>query len=111
MTNIRLFFYSRTSLMFVLPYNSVIFSFILLKSVIKHPFLSPSLADIRKSRTFATVFFIVLDLRLTKVGVQRYSFFFAFIFIIKILLNSQIKSTFAPQNNLSFIHLFFNKKL
>ena len=33
-----------------------------------------------KSRTFATVFFIVLDLRLTKVGVQRYSFFFALYF-------------------------------
>ena len=41
-------------------------------------FLNLKFADIRKSRTFATVFFIVLDLRLTKVGVQRYSFFFAY---------------------------------
>ena len=32
-------------------------------------------------RTLCTVFFIVLDLRLTKVGVQRYSFFYALTYV------------------------------
>ena len=36
-----------------------------------------TLAISLKSLTFATCFFIVLDLRLTKVGVQRNSFFYA----------------------------------
>ena len=36
-----------------------------------------------------TVFFIVLDLRLTKVGVQRYSFFYAHTFGICEILNKQ----------------------
>ncbi|RGQ13320.1 hypothetical protein DWW88_16770 [Bacteroides cellulosilyticus] len=32
----------------------------------------------QKSAYLCTVFFIVLDLRLTKVGVQRYSFFYVY---------------------------------
>ena len=47
-------------------------------------FFNLKLADNQKSRTFASVFFIVLDLRLTKVGVQRYSFFFALTFLINL---------------------------
>ena len=35
------------------------------------------LAEKQKIRTLCNVFFIVLDLRLTKVGVQRNSFFYA----------------------------------
>ena len=49
-----------------------------LKYVIKHYQRVGKFVEIEKSRTFATVFFIVLDLRLTKVGVQRYSFFFVY---------------------------------
>ena len=43
----------------------------------KHRFYPPPiLADVKKSIYICNVFFIVLDLRLTKVGVQRYSFFY-----------------------------------
>ena len=37
----------------------------------------------QKSAYLCTVFFIVLDLRLTKVGVQRYSFFFLYLCILQ----------------------------
>ena len=43
--------------------------------VIKQILRGILLAEKQKMRTFAIVFFIVLDLRLTKVGVQRNSFF------------------------------------
>ncbi|RHL11350.1 hypothetical protein DW036_04210 [Bacteroides sp. AF39-11AC] len=36
--------------------------------------------EIQKSPYLCNVFFIVLDLRLTKVGVQRYSFFYVHTF-------------------------------
>ena len=49
----------------------------------KHRFYPPPiLADVKKSIYICNVFFIVLDLRLTKVGVQRYSFFYAHTFRI-----------------------------
>ena len=48
-----------------------------LKRVIKHTNLLGLFAIFAESRTFATVFFIVLDLRLTKVGARRCSFFYA----------------------------------
>ena len=51
--------------------NHIIF----LKRVIKHTNLLGLFAIFAESRTFATVFFIVLDLRLTKVGARRCSFF------------------------------------
>jgi len=38
------------------------------------------LAEKQKNAYLCNVFFIVLDLRLTKVGVQRNSFFYALIF-------------------------------
>ena len=47
--------------------------------VIKQILRGILLAEKQKMRTF-NVFFIVLDLRLTKVGVQRNSFFYALIF-------------------------------
>ena len=53
--------------------NHIIF----LKRVIKHTNLLGLFAIFAESRTFATVFFIVLDLRLTKVGARRCSFFYA----------------------------------
>ena len=40
-------------------------------------FFSCKVCQSSKSPYICTVFFIVLDLRLTKVGVQRYSFFYA----------------------------------
>ena len=40
-------------------------------------FYSRNICRLPKSQYLCTVFFIVLDLRLTKVGVQRYSFFYA----------------------------------
>ncbi len=49
----------------------------LLNYVIKHAFFSWIICKFAKSPYIWTVFFIVLDLRLTKVGVQRYSFFYA----------------------------------
>ncbi len=41
-------------------------------------FFSCKVCQSSKSPYICTVFFIVLDLRLTKVGVQRYSFFYAY---------------------------------
>ena len=43
----------------------------------KHKILIPFSCYIPESPYICNVFFIVLDLRLTKVGVQRYSFFYA----------------------------------
>ena len=40
-------------------------------------FFSWIICSYPESTYLCTVFFIVLDLRLTKVGVQRYSFFYA----------------------------------
>ena len=46
--------------------------------VMKHTFFSWIICRYVRSPYLCTVFFIVLDLRLTKVGVQRYSFFYAY---------------------------------
>ena len=48
--------------------------------VIKHTFFSWIICRFSKCPYLCNVFFIVLDLRLTKVGVQRYSFFYAHVF-------------------------------
>ena len=48
-----------------------------LKSCYKTYLLSIFIWRIAKKPYLCNVFFIVLDLRLTKVGVQRYSFFYA----------------------------------
>ena len=45
--------------------------------VMKHTFFSWIICRYVRSPYLCTVFFIVLDLKLTKVGVQRYSFFYA----------------------------------
>ena len=45
--------------------------------VIKHTFFSWIICKFLNCPYLCNVFFIVLDLRLTKVGVQRYSFFYA----------------------------------
>ena len=44
--------------------------------VIEHTFFSWIICRFIRSPYLCNVFFIVLDLRLTKVGVQRYSFFY-----------------------------------
>ena len=48
-----------------------------LKACYKTGFSFFLICRIRESPYLCNVFFIVLDLRLTKVGVQRYSFFYA----------------------------------
>ncbi|KAA6349488.1 hypothetical protein EZS27_003085 [termite gut metagenome] len=48
----------------------------ILKDVIKHNILFEIFARVKNVCTFASVFFIVLDLRLTKVGVRRDPFFY-----------------------------------
>ena len=53
------------------------FERILLKYVIQHAFFMLGTCYFQICPYICSVFFIVLDLRLTKVGVQRYSFFFA----------------------------------
>ena len=48
------------------------------------------------------MFFIVLDLRLTKVGVQRNSFFYAFfqaISLVFILISSCLQGCYEPSGN------------
>ena len=47
-----------------------------LKACYKTRFYSPNACIFPRSPYLCNVFFIVLDLRLTKVGVQRYSFFY-----------------------------------
>ena len=49
--------------------------------VIEHTFFLGIVCKYPKSPYLCNVFFIVLDLRLTKVGVQRYSFFYAHTFL------------------------------
>ncbi len=50
------------------------------KSCYKTCFFSWKICRLKFTPYLCTVFFIVLDLRLIKVGVQRYSFFYARIF-------------------------------
>ena len=52
-------------------------SSVFIKTCYKTPVFSCFICRILRSPYLCTVFFIVLDLRLTKVGVQRYSFFYA----------------------------------
>ncbi|EDV05085.1 hypothetical protein BACINT_04228 [Bacteroides intestinalis DSM 17393] len=47
-----------------------------LKGCYKYTVFAHGACKSQKSPYLCTVFFIVLDLRLTKVGVQRYSFFY-----------------------------------
>ena len=49
---------------------------LLLKTCYKAGKIPCFICNIQKNPYLCTVFFIVLDLRLTKVGVQRYSFFY-----------------------------------
>ena len=63
------------SLFLNLCYRTYFFSWIICR-FIRSPYL-------------CNVFFIVLDLRLTKVGVQRYSFFYVHTFGIHEILNKQ----------------------
>ena len=58
----------------------------LLKHVIKHIFYKGNTCRYGKCPYICNVFFIVLDLRLTKVGVQRYSFFYACTVIYRLFL-------------------------
>ena len=60
----------------------------ILKTCYKTDYLGENTCRYGKSPYICNVFFIVLDLRLTKVGVQRYSFFYAYTFFDSI--NTQI---------------------
>ena len=63
-----------------------------------------------KSPYLCNVFFIVLDLRLTKVGVQRYSFFLPYTFLLRAMMYSfrtGFHEHFWPDNHcfsVGFIH-------
>ena len=81
--------------------------------VIKHAFFSWIVCKYPKSAYLCNVFFIVLDLRLTKVGVQRYSFFYALMLrMYRMVLKKSEDNKYYPrsskfiQNNLLPNHYF-----
>ena len=71
-------------------------SIYLIKMCYETCFFSWKVCQCPKSPYLCNVFFIVLDLRLTKVGVQRYSFFYAHTFRIFSLTKVHIHSAKRP---------------